>query len=132
MPLSRPTRVELDRTFVQDDFDAFADLSGDDNPIHVDHAFSASTRFGRTVSHGVLLYTVLRGLCDRLLPGCGQVEQALKFTAPTYANEPMRFTATVTDDTGDGMVVALEVVRIADGVITCSGETRLTAPEASP
>ena len=63
MTLSRPTRVVLERTFVQADFDAFAELSGDDNPIHVDHEFAANSRFGRTVSHGVLLYTVLRGLC---------------------------------------------------------------------
>ena len=37
-------------------FDRFARLSGDDNPIHVDPAFSARTRFGRTVAHGMLLY----------------------------------------------------------------------------
>ena len=56
----------LDRVLTQADFDAFAELSGDDNPIHLDPAFSANTRFGRTVSHGMLLCTVLRGLLDQL------------------------------------------------------------------
>ena len=60
----------LDRVLTQADFDVFAELSGDDNPIHVDEKFSAKTRFGRTVSHGMLLAAILRGLLDRLVPGC--------------------------------------------------------------
>ena len=36
------------RSFTQQDFARFADLSGDNNPIHVDPQFSARTRFGRT------------------------------------------------------------------------------------
>ena len=39
----------------QEEFDLFARISGDDNPIHVDPEFSARTRFGRTVSHGMLI-----------------------------------------------------------------------------
>ena len=58
------------RTFTQRDFDRFAALSGDDNPIHVDPAFAARTRFGRTVCHGMLLYsTICRALTDELGPG---------------------------------------------------------------
>ena len=71
--------VVLDRVLTQADFDAFAELSGDDNPIHVNPAFSEKTRFGRTVSHGMLLATVLRGLVDQLVPGGRQVEQKLMF-----------------------------------------------------
>src|SRR5210317_380667 len=65
----RSDTVVLDKVLTQADFDAFAELSGDDNPIHVDPAFCAKTRFGRTVSHGMLLSTVLRGLIDQLVPG---------------------------------------------------------------
>ncbi len=48
----------VNRVFSQTDFDRFAALSGDDNPIHVDAEFSARTRFGRTVAHGMLLYSI--------------------------------------------------------------------------
>ena len=47
----------LERTLTQQDFDLFAKLSGDSNPIHVDPEFSARTRFGKTVSHGMLLFS---------------------------------------------------------------------------
>ena len=61
-------RATLVRSFTQADFDAFATLSGDDNPIHVDPEFSAGTRFGKTVAHGALLCSVLRGLVAQLAP----------------------------------------------------------------
>jgi acyl dehydratase len=111
--------VVLERTLTQDDFDRFAALSGDDNPIHVSPAFSAETRFGRTVAHGVLLLTILRGLADRLVPGARQIEQQAMYPAPTFADDPMRFTAEVTGRTGAGVEIALRATRVADGVVTC-------------
>ncbi|NDJ34144.1 MAG: hypothetical protein GYB64_05715, partial [Chloroflexi bacterium] len=53
------TVIERKRTFTQADFDLFAELSGDDNPIHVDPTFSARTRFGRTAAHGMMLYSMV-------------------------------------------------------------------------
>src|SRR5690606_21346236 len=81
---NRPmTRRTLEHAFAQDDFNRFAALSGDANPIHGDAAFAACTRFGRTVAHGVLLETVLRGRAAELAPGLTVTEQALRFSAPT-------------------------------------------------
>lgn len=113
----------LDRTLTQAEFDRFARLSGDDNPIHVDPDFCARTRFGRTVAHGVLLCSILRGLADRIAPGARQVSQAVRFPAPTYAGEPMRFEAwqDPAGAAGEGIPVNLRVSRIADGTVTCDG-----------
>ena len=55
--------------FTQDDFNRFAALSGDDNPIHVDPEFSARTKFGRTVAHGMLLYGVISGAVSATFSG---------------------------------------------------------------
>ena len=41
----KPEARIVERVLTQDEFDAFAKLSGDDNPIHVDPDFSARTRF---------------------------------------------------------------------------------------
>src|SRR5579884_3514029 len=75
------------RTFSQSDFDRFARLSGDVNPIHVDPQFAAGTRFGRTVAHGMLLYAAVCGVLGRALPGAMQLSQDLMFTTQTYADE---------------------------------------------
>lgn len=109
-------QASLRRSFTQEDFDRFAALSGDDNPIHVDPDFSARTRFGRTVSHGVLLITVLTGLVDRLRPGARILAQDVRFPAPTFAGEEMEFRVW---DEGEG--VAFAISRVIDGVTTCDG-----------
>ena len=80
---ARCQRVELELTLTQEDFDRFARLSGDDNPIHVDPEFSAHTRFGRTVAHGVLLCTIVRGLIEQLVPHARQRRQKVTFPSPT-------------------------------------------------
>lgn len=121
--------VIVERVLTQSDFDAFAELSGDDNPIHVDPVFSANTRFGRTVSHGMLLSTVLRGLLDQLAPGARQLEQNLMFPSPTYAGDAMRFSAVLKSDDGRRIVAELNCERIEDGLITCAGEATLERQE---
>jgi len=122
-------QTSLVRTFSQADFDRFARLSGDDNPIHTDPDFSARTRFGRTVAHGLLLCSVLRGLIDRVVPGGLLTEQSVMFPAPTYADEPMRFIVTVKRRSqGEGTAnldFELEVMRVEDGVMTCQGHGKV-------
>ncbi len=83
-------------TFSQSEFNLFADISGDDNPIHVDPDFSARTRFGKTVSHGMLLYSHLWGMIQSAYPGSTQVEQVIKFPAPTFTDEEVLFEIEVT------------------------------------
>jgi len=121
--MTRIQQASMVKVFSQADFDNFARLSGDNNPIHTDPDFSANTRFGRTVAHGLLLCSVLRGLIDRLMPDQHLSEQSVMFPAPTYADEPMNFTVSmVSNSTGE---LELEVKRMDDGVVTCQGHARV-------
>jgi acyl dehydratase len=120
-------RIVRERTFTQADFDAFAKLSGDDNPIHVDPDFSARTRFGRTVAHGALLCSVLRGLVEELVPGGRQLRQSTMYPAPSPAGEALLFEAETLDETDGRIRVRLQVIRKSDGETTCSGETEVAA-----
>jgi len=118
-------RASLIKVFSQADFDDFARLSGDDNPIHTNPDYCAGTRFGRPVAHGLLLCSVLRGLIDKLLPGQVLSEQAVMFPAPTYADEPVNFTVTMCD-TGQGCIdLELEARRMDDDVVTCQGTAKV-------
>ena len=123
--MTRVQQVNIVRVFSQTDFDNFARLSGDNNPIHTNPDFSATTRFGRTVAHGLLLCSVLRGLINQLVPGQLLSEQSVMFPAPTFTDEPMNFTVTVTGNNIDGLELKLEVKRLDDGVVTCQGHARM-------
>lgn len=118
-------KTSIIKVFSQADFDSFALLSGDNNPIHTDPVFSASTRFGRTVAHGLLLCSVLRGLIDRLVPGGRLTETSLMFPAPTFADEAMQFIVTVTSASDEATEFELNVKRVADEVVTCQGDARV-------
>lgn len=118
-------RVSMVKVFSQADFDDFARLSGDDNPIHTDPDFCANTRFGRTVAHGLLLCSVLRGLIDRLAPGVRLEEQAVMFPAPAYAGEAMRFSVDVSGKSNGAIDLDLEVKRVDDNVATLTGHARV-------
>lgn len=115
----------LEHTLTQRDFDQFAEISGDDNPIHVDPDFSARTGFGRTVSHGMLLYTVLWGLVQRHFPGASQLSQSLMFPAPAYAGEALCFEITVMTAEGPRRSLATRVARAGDGTVVCEGTTEI-------
>jgi 3-hydroxybutyryl-CoA dehydratase len=121
--------IRARRTFTQSDFDRFAALSGDDNPIHVDPVFSAETRFGRTVAHGMLLYSALWALICENFPGAVQETQALMFPAPTYVDEPVRLEIdVVAQPSPDIFDLAARIVTERDGTLTLDGSTRIAVP----
>jgi len=120
------------RTFSQDDFDRFAALSGDDNPIHVDPEFAARTRFGRTVCHGRLLdSTICAALSCEIGPGLVQHEQELMFVTPTYTGEEVEVRLEITDLWRNVRLAELStIVTRPDGSIACQGRTRIALPAA--
>ncbi len=122
--------ISVKKVFSQADFDEFAALSGDDNPIHVDPAFAAKTKFGRTVAHGMLLYsTILQVLVERL-PGPGTVQQfqELIFPSPTYVGEEISVELEVlTLLTPDSAEIRTRIVR-PNGEFGCDGKTIVTLP----
>jgi 3-hydroxybutyryl-CoA dehydratase len=118
------------RVFSQQDFDLFAALSGDDNPIHVDPEFSARTKFSRTVAHGMLLYTTICGVLDSRWPGAWQIEQELVFPNPTYVDEQVTVCLEVTQvETEQRMAWLSTTIVKPDGTMGCEGKTVVQLPE---
>jgi acyl dehydratase len=126
VPLAVGQILELERKFSQADFDRFARLSGDDNPIHVDPAFASRSRFGRTVAHGMLLYSAVEAALGRLAPAAPSISQTLKFPTPTYGGEPVRIRLEVTAlNAASGLTTVATTVIRPDGVAGLEGEAVL-------
>ena len=77
-------RAELRHIFSQDDVDAFAQLTGDKNPLHIDPEAARRGRFGQTVVHGMLTASLFSRLLAMDLPGPGTIylRQSLRFARP--------------------------------------------------
>ncbi|MBY6068524.1 hydratase [Leisingera aquaemixtae] len=108
-------------TPTQTEFDAFADVSGDDNAIHVDPGFCASTAFGRTVSHGMLIYSKLWGMLKRHNGAIAQVSQSLMFPNPAFAGEELSLRIA---EQAPGRL-KMSVIRVADGAECLVGEAKI-------
>lgn len=132
-----PQTLESDRIvqacrLTQADFDAFADLSGDHNPIHVDPTFAADTPFGATVSHGMLLFTQLRGVIARQFPGQALTHQTLMFPAPSYAEEALTLSVSIEGEAANGgLTLRTDVVK-ADGRLGLQGRCVLGGTPDTP
>ncbi|TYC52209.1 hydratase [Rhodobacterales bacterium] len=115
--------VSFTWTPTQQDFDAFARLSGDDNPIHVDPEFSARTRFGRTVAHGMLLYSRAFACLERLYPGRRHLVQTLMFPNPAYAEEELSLSFCENPEQHNQIMIELK--RRGDGAVTLAASCEL-------
>lgn len=70
----------------------FAEATGDANPIHLDAAFAATTRFGRPIVHGALIASQFSRVLAESLPGPGTIylEQCSRFVRPVFVGDTVR------------------------------------------
>lgn len=118
-------------SYTQQDFDRFADLTGDDNPIHVDPEFSARTHFGKTVAHGMLLYSTICRVLSTQYPGPGilQIKQDMMFQSPTYTETEITIQLEVIDFQPALQLAELTtVIGLPDGKLACNGSTTIHLP----
>ena len=88
---------------------AFADLTGDTNPVHVDADYAAQSIFGERIAHGMLVAGLISAVLGTQLPGPNSIYlgQELKFTAPVKINDTVTVTATVTEKRDDKQIIKL-------------------------
>jgi acyl dehydratase len=83
----------LGRTITEADIVAYAGLSGDFNPIHMDHEFAKTTPFRRPIAHGLLLFAVGSGLGIMAPPMRTLAFMTLRewhFKAPVFSGDTVR------------------------------------------
>ena len=84
-------------TVTREHVEAYAEMTGDRNPLHFDEEFAANTKFGRLVVQGGLTTGLLHALVAMDMPGPGTVflSQKWRFTAPVYIGDTITATAEV-------------------------------------
>lgn len=125
--------AEISKTIAEEDVRAFADLTGDRNPVHLDEAYAASTRFGRRIAHGMLGASLISAVLANELPGRGTVylSQTLKFTAPVFLGDTVTARVVVKHVRDDKPVVTLETFCTNErGERVVEGEAVVLVPKA--
>jgi acyl dehydratase len=112
------------RTFTADDVEAFAELTGDRNPLHFDEDFARRARPGRLIVHGGLTTGLFNALVAEVLPGPGSVflHQEWDYPAPVYIGDTVTAEAEVVEARPDKPITTLRcVARREDGTEVLTG-----------
>lgn len=77
-----------DFKFTQAEVAAFAEVTGDKNPVHLDTAYAAKTFFKKPIMHGMLGAALFSKVFGTLFPGEGTIylKQSLSFLKPMYVD----------------------------------------------
>lgn len=126
MPIPHPgDKASRTHTISDDMIQVFADLTGDHNPVHLDDAYAAGTRFGRRIAHGMIAAGLISATLANDLPGPGSVyvSQTLQFKAPVYPGDTITATVEVRAVHPDKPIVTLATVCAnQDDVVVVAGE----------
>ncbi len=120
----------LTRTLTKDDIDAFAILSGDVNPAHLDDAYAKETPFQKVIAHGMWGGTLISTVLGTQLPGPGTIYmgQNMRFVRPVSLGDTVAVTLTVREKKDKNVVVLDCVCTNQNGKNVIVGEAEIMAP----
>lgn len=120
----------LEREITAELVEAFAEISGDTNPLHLDADYAATTRFKERIAHGALTNSFISAVLGTKLPGIGAVyvTQSVKFLAPVPLGSVVKAEATVKGRDEKRNFVTLETLCTVDSKPVSKGEAVVYVP----
>lgn len=121
------------KTMTEEDVFAFADASGDFNPLHIDEEYARRSVFKRRVVHGILTAGVISTVLGGEIPGLGTifVELQIRFLKPVYINDTITAVGTVIEIINPKRVRLLVACRNQHGEDVAIGNAVVVPPETT-
>ena len=118
------------KTITDADIMGFAGVSGDTNPLHLNHEFASGTIFKGRIAHGMLTASLISTVIGTKLPGpgCIYVSQNLRFRAPVRTGDTVTATCMVTKLIPEKRLIELSTVcTVADKPVV-EGDATILVP----
>jgi 3-hydroxybutyryl-CoA dehydratase len=118
------------KTVTEADIAAFAEVTGDKNPVHLDAAYAAKTIFKAPIAHGMLTAGYISAVFGMEMPGPGAiyVSQTLNFRAPVRAGDRVVAKVRVMELYPAKRRARFECICSVDGKPVLEGEAVLMVP----
>jgi 3-hydroxybutyryl-CoA dehydratase len=118
------------KTVTEADIVLFAGISGDHNPLHVNHDYASGSMFEGPIAHGILSASLISTVLGTKLPGPGSIylSQSLKFVGPVRAGDTVEARVTVTAIKPERRRVKLRTVCTVGGELVVDGEAEILVP----
>ena len=109
---------------------AFAGLSGDFNPLHMNEEFARTTRFGQRIAHGALTYILMTAPLGNNFSGTAvaYLSQKMRFTAPVFIGDTLTYEHEIIEldpKKSAGIVTIKNTVKKTDGTVVLEGEGKI-------
>jgi len=120
----------FEKTVSEADIVAFADVSGDHNPLHLDQAYAETTIFKGRIAHGMMSAAFLSTVFGTQMPGpgCIYLSQSLKFLAPVKIGDTVVAKVTVREIDAERRKVTFDTVCTVGDTVVVEGEAKLKVP----
>jgi 3-hydroxybutyryl-CoA dehydratase len=121
------------KTVTQADIVAFAEVTGDKNPVHLDGKYAATTIFKTPIAHGMLTAGYISAVFGTELPGPGAiyVSQTLNFRAPVRKGDRVAAKVRVMELYPAKRRARFECICSVNGAAVLEGEAVLMVPMRS-
>ena len=128
--LSLGQSAEISHTVTDADIRAFAAVSGDNNPVHLDEDYAAATPFKTRIAHGMLSAGYISAMLGTRLPGPGAIyiSQTMNFKRPVRIGDEVITRATVSAIDAEKARVTLATVCEVAGKAVVEGEAVVLVP----
>lgn len=122
--------ASMSRTVSEADIVAYAALSGDYNPVHIDPEYAAKTIFKERIAHGILAAGYISALFGMKLPGPGSIyiSQTLSFRAPVKIDDHVESKVTLVELIPDKKRARFDCSCTVNGKPVLTGEAVLMVP----
>lgn len=116
--------ASVSKTVTDEDITAFAEVSGDINPVHLNEEFAAGTIFKKRIAHGFMTGSLFSTVLGTKLPGpgCVYISQTMNFRGPVFIGDELIATCKITDVNLEKARVTFDCVCTANGRPVLMGE----------
>ncbi len=123
--------IEYTRVFTAEEVRLFAQISMDDNPIHLDESYAEASIFKQRVAHGMFTGSMFSRIFGGIYPGEGSIylSQDLRFMKPVYFDQPITAKVELTAYDPEKRIGTFATLCIQeDGKPVVKGEARILFP----
>ena len=128
--LSIGDSAEMSFAVTESVIEKFAEVSGDDNPVHLDEAYAQTTPFGTRIAHGMLSAGYISATIGTKLPGYGSIylSQTMRFRRPVKIGDEVVVRAVITALDVERGRVSIETTALVGGKPVVEGEAVVIPP----
>ena len=109
-------KASLSKVFTDADVISFANISLDNNPVHLDKEYAKNTIFEKRIVHGFLVGSLISAVIAEKLPGSGSIflYQNMNFLKPVFHNERITAEIEVIKKRKDKQLITLRTICFKD------------------